>query len=132
MIVLHGRRGFIERASPSFDLIDSIFRDTLFLVFPHQISIIPFVQSPTLVDGNVFLSQFHEHNIRSSNAATQQTRMDLVKLHVGIAQHLSRHSRFENALVGQWSVGPPNEAIVAIPSALTVAQETQGKWSRLI
>jgi hypothetical protein len=79
VLVAHGWGWFVVRASPTLDLVDSVFHDGLLLVAAHEVAVISFVESPMLVHREVFLSHLHEHQVGGADAATQQGRVHLVK-----------------------------------------------------
>jgi hypothetical protein len=121
MVICHRRRRLVIRSSPSFDLLLSIFHDSLLLIFSHQITVMPFIQPPMFVNRNVLLSKFHENNVGSSYRSPQKACVNLVKKDPGVCQHLSGKSSLQNSVVCQWSVGPANEAVVTVPSRLPMS-----------
>eukprot|EP00978_Attheya_sp_CCMP212_P043252 scaffold279057_cov38-Attheya_sp.AAC.1 len=79
VFVAHGWGRFVVGASPTLDLVDSVFHDGLLLVAAHEVPVISLVESPMLVHREIFLSHLHEHQVGSPDAATQQGRVHLVK-----------------------------------------------------
>ena len=123
MIIFHHGRWFIVRSPPTLDLIFSKLQDDFLFVLSYQITIMPFIQPPMLVNGNIFLSQLHEYQIGGPDAASQHARVNFIKENATLGQHVSGDSCLEHAVIGQGSIGPTNKPIVAIPSALTMTQK---------
>jgi hypothetical protein len=71
MIRVHRRGRLVVRSAPPLDLVHATFSDTLLLVFTRQVAIISLVESPALVDGNVFLPELHQRNVGRADTAPQ-------------------------------------------------------------
>ena len=112
MIIIHGRGWFIVGPSPSFDLIGPKLFDDFLLVFTDQIPVIPFVESPVLVDGNVLLTQLHEGQIGRPDGPTKQTRVDFVETNPRLFHHLTRDTCLQYTIFGQRRIRPTNKDIV--------------------
>lgn len=82
MVIRHVGWWFVVRSSPAFDLVGTVDLDNFFLVETHEITVGAFVQSPILVDGNVFLSHLHQDDIDCSDGSSEKRRVDFVKHHV--------------------------------------------------
>jgi len=49
--------------------------------------------------------------------------MDFIELKTGAGEHLTSDTGFEDSVVGEGCVGPADEAVVAVPCGLAVAEE---------
>jgi hypothetical protein len=99
--------------------------DRLFLVLTDQVSVVAFIQSPVLVDGDIFLTELHENQIGRSNAATKHGCVDFIKLHARLREHLTSDTSLENSIVGKGSIRPTNETVIAIPSRLAMSHKAK-------
>jgi len=50
-----------------------------------------------------------------------------VKENGGFLEHLTGDASFEDSVLGEGGVGPADEAVVAVPGALAVAEEAESE-----
>jgi hypothetical protein len=58
--------------------------------------------------------------------------MNFIKHDAALVQHLTGNTSFQNSVICQGGVSPPDEDIVPIPCALSVTEKTQCVWSVLV
>lgn len=132
MIGWHWWRRLIIWASPAFHLIGPILSDRLLLVLSDEITVAPLIQSPVLVNREIFLSHFHEYQIGGSNASSQHGSMNFIKPDATVMHHLTGNSSFQNSVICQGGVSPSNEHVVPVPGALSVTEKAKCVRSILV
>ena len=125
VIVVHWRRRLVPTPSPLLDLILAELLDDLLLVEAHEVPVTPLVEPPVLVYRRVLLPHLHEQQFRGADAPSQQRRVGLVEEHAGGGEHLAGDAGFEYAVLGEGGVRPADEAVVAVPGGLAMADEAE-------
>lgn len=125
VIIGHGRRGLVVRASPALHLIGSVDLHDLLLVLPDEVAVVPFVESPALVDGDPLQAHLHEGQVGRSDRSAEEGGVDLVEFDPALLQHLAGQASLEDAILGEGRISPTDESVVAIPRALAVAEKYQ-------
>mmetsp|Transcript_7959 Transcript_7959/g.16433 ORF Transcript_7959/g.16433 Transcript_7959/m.16433 type:complete len:423 (-) Transcript_7959:513-1781(-) len=123
--VAHRGGWLVVGPPPGLDLFLSVDLDGFLLVLADELAVVALVQSPVLVNGDVFLLDLHQDQVGRSDAPPQQRRVDLVEQDAAVLEHFPGHPCLQDAVVGQRGVGPADEPVVAVPGALAVAQETE-------
>jgi len=125
VIIGHGRRGLVVRASPALHLIGSVDLHDLLLVLPDEVAVVPFIEPPALVDGDPLQAHLHEGQVGRSDRSAEEGGVDLVEFDPTLLQHLAGQAGLEDTVLGERRIRPTDESVVPIPRALAVTEKYQ-------
>mmetsp|Transcript_3420 Transcript_3420/g.6417 ORF Transcript_3420/g.6417 Transcript_3420/m.6417 type:complete len:298 (+) Transcript_3420:148-1041(+) len=117
------RRGDIVRSSPNQHLFLSVFFNCFLFVQALQSSIVTFIQSPSVDDGNVHEMQFFENNPQGFDGTLQCGSVSHIKGVSCFLQKFGTIVSFLESLLAQRAVVPTSKAILVIPCGFPVSDQ---------
>lgn len=111
----------VKGPSPDLHLFFAVFLGSFGLVHAGQATIVTFVQSPCLLDGDRALAGFRQDRLKGDVGALENRCVGHVELEPSFLDGLSGVECFLLALFAEVGVVPAAEEIQLVPFALTVA-----------
>ena len=120
--VKEGRR-IVITTPPLENLLLAIFQRRFFLVPALQLTIMPLIQAPVLVQRDPVNVELVSDVVEGNDGSLQHRRVRSVELPVLLLQASAGSARLLDTLLIEWHVDPARELVRLVPNGLAVAYE---------
>merc|ERR1719339_366707 len=121
MVSLHGRGRDIKAPPPDLNLLLAVLGGGLRLVEAGQPAVMPLVEPPGLLDGQVGLTALLQHGGKSLLRPGEQRSVGNIEGEPSILERLAAGLGLLHALLAQVRVEPAAELVLLVPLALPVS-----------
>lgn len=123
IVYFQRRRRYIVATSPLEDLLFTVFSGSLGLVESLEGTVVSLIEAPVLVMRDPVQVQLIGDGVVSLDGALQHTSVSDIELEALLFQHLAGFDCLLNSLFRERDVVPTCEAVLSVPSGLSVSHE---------